>query len=185
MSGDNLVRHIKAVHDLLYTVCQEKKVQIEISERNLAEVVGHYNKDMEKLRDFHQGEGISANKRVAGLAFWIRRIKPISFACKIGQDREIPDINEKAAVWAAHKLLIFYCRREYALSMLRDIQIKDKEKKFEAYLIRYWRISEWYNYYNLIYNLRYRNFSPHHLSLLFDAMTTGFCLGFAPSEAKA
>ncbi|MBF0305000.1 MAG: hypothetical protein HQL41_05055 [Alphaproteobacteria bacterium] len=168
-------RHYQALHNLLFEVCRENHVQIEISQPKLVDAVVHYCRDMQKLDD-HQGPHISANKRIAGLVFWVRRIKPISFACKVNSEEEIQDINEQAAVWLAHRLLLIYCESKRACRIIQDCNVTKKRAEFDKYLRAHWRLDNWINYSSLVYSLRYRNFSPHHLTILFDTLTTGFVL---------
>ncbi len=168
-------RHYRALHNLLFEVCEEKNVQIELSQPKLVDAIVHYGRDMEKLDD-HQGSQISVNKRIAGLMFWIRRIKPISFACKVNSEEEIQDINEQVAVWLAHRLLLVYCENEHAGRIIRDCNVANKRSEFNNYLRVHWMLDNWFNYSSLVYSLRYRNFSPHHLAILLDTLTTGFVI---------
>ena len=168
-------RFCEVLHNLLCSVCTERNVQIVISPAALADVVLHHSGDMDKL-GAHQGTAISVNKRIAGLIFWIRRLKPITMACLTNFDGELQDINEQAAVWIAHRLLLAYCETQYAWEKLISLNIKDKKKEFGLYLQAYWSIGNWFNFTSLVYNLRYRNFSPHHLAILLDTLTTGFIL---------
>lgn len=175
MTEEQLALLSARLTNFLYGICAARGVQIEISEPRVAEVIVHFHKDNEKL-EYHQGEQISANKRIAGLVFWIRRIKPILFASKVNSDVEICDINEQVGLWAAHSLMAHYAGSEHAPEPLKSAAINDKAAEFRAYLYHYWRISGFYNYTSLVYSLRYRNFSPHHLAIVFDAITSGFVL---------
>lgn len=168
------------LYNILYAVCLKKNVQIEFSWDRLVEVVKHYNKDLAKL-EYHQGDEIATNKRIAGLAFWVRRIKPISFASKVNSDLEITDINEQASIWMAHHLMLFYCEGEQAPNHFRVV-VGPRRAGFLRYLIRYWMLSGGQNYLSLVYNLRYRNISPHHLALIFDAISSGYVLGLPPAK---
>jgi hypothetical protein len=182
-NGDKDALASASVHlyNLLYAVCCKKKIQVEISWDRAVEVVKHFNKDLAKL-EYHQGDEIATNKRIAGLAFWVRRIKPIAFASKVNSEKEITDINEQASVWMAHFLLLHYCEGDQAPSQFRMVT-GPRRLGFSRYLIRYWMLANNINYLSLIYNLRYRNISPHHLALILDAVCSGFVLSLPSHPA--
>lgn len=171
---DNQQKCALLLFNLLHSVCKENKVSICISRPKIVDAVIHYMRDIEKL-DEHQGASISVNKRIAGLMFWVRRIKPISYA-SVNSGDEIQDINEQASVWLAHRLLLVYCTNPHAMNLMASCNVKSKFAEFEKYLRAHWSISEHFNYSSLVYSLRYRNFSPHHLAIILDTLTTGFVL---------
>lgn len=175
ISQEKLVKTYQTLYNLIFEVCRKRNVRIVISTSKLADAITHHCRDMEKL-DEHQGPQISANKRIAGLVFWIRRIKPISFACTVTCKDEIQDINEQVSLWIAHNLLIRYCQDKNAPEIIKNLNIANKSGEFSQYLSAHWKIHNHFNYSSLIYSLRYRNFSPHHLAIIFDSITTGFVL---------
>lgn len=176
ITDDELALVSSRLVNFIYTICHKKDVQIEVSEQRTTEVIQHFYRDLEKLEFQHQGSSISTNKRIAGLVFWMRRIKPIVFACKVNSEHEICDINEQVAVWASHCLLIYYSVGNHSPEPMKSANISGKRSQFTDYLYHYWRINGSFNYTSLVYSLRYRNFSPHHLAILFDSITTGFVL---------
>lgn len=129
-------------------------------------------------------DGIRPAKFAAYLAFWMRKIKPISRAyyvdvCKKHDwapppQEEINDINEKVAVrmafnylWAFHDLghLTIHLGDD-------DVPIKRDAEGFKTEVASFCHqklgvdgecVLE-----TLIYDMRYRTFGPHHLVHLFD-----------------
>jgi hypothetical protein len=180
MPGDTAQRreHIRALHDMLLDACTVKGMAIELSLPRIGEIIQHNARDLERL-EAHQGEAPSATKRIAGLAFWIRRLKPIIYGCPAGdEETEIQDINEQAAVWVMCKLMIKYCDQPDVHPLVRSLQRTGGIKnRFSKYLAAHLGAgSEWVNFSSLVYSMRYRNFSPHHLAIYMDCIYTGFAL---------
>lgn len=173
--GKKLLKEYQAIYNIIYLSCEREGVNIEISRPRLADVTIHSQKDILKLED-HQGEKISPTKRIAGLAFWIRRIKPITRAYRKGSSKEIHDINEQCAIWIASRVLVDYAKPKNNNYIFKDIDNPNVHCMFREYLRKFWGIDDFYNYHMMVYSLHYRNFSPHHLSLLFDSIITGFRL---------
>lgn len=175
MSDDLAAVDALRLHNLLFALCKSRNVQIEVSDDCLVQVASHYHKDLSKL-EYHQGNEISVNKRIAGLSFWVRRLKPIRYAAKIHSDIEICDINEQVAVWLMAELLLRYADHPNATAIMRRANVNPRRPYLNDYLVRYWSAGDWFNYTSLIYNLRFRNISPHHMALLLDSITTGFVI---------
>lgn len=168
-------RHAVIVNNLLVRLCDEQGVGIHLSKRVLSEVCLNYVKEVEKIH-FHQGDDISATKRIVALAFWVRRLKPIYFAFSKKSNTEICDINEKVAIWVATSLLVDNRKNEYMPGHFRDIKLKDIWGEFFDYVSAYWEMGNYCNYRSLVYAMRNRNISPHHLALYFDSLISGFTL---------
>ncbi|SMF82047.1 hypothetical protein SAMN02982917_5283 [Azospirillum oryzae] len=175
MNSDRVALQAFRLRNFLFALCKRNKVQIELSDDCLVQVASHYQKDLGKL-EYHQGNEISVNKRIAGLAFWVRRLKPIRYAAKIHEDVEICDINEQVSVWLMHELLLRCADHRFAAAIMKDVDGGPRASRLQSYLAAYWKISDSFNYTSLIYNLRFRNISPHHMALLLDSITTGFVL---------
>lgn len=175
MGTDREDRAAVAIYNLMWRVCNSRQVQIEVSNPKVADAAIHFVRDIGKLDD-HQGSQISVNKRIAGLAFWIRRIKPITFACKVNDDTEIQDINEQVAIWISSLLMLHYCDSGKASKMLRGSNVPGKTDEFRKYISAHWSVDGYFNYSTLVYAMRYRNFSPHHIAIILDGITTGFVL---------
>lgn len=172
-------RDFAAIHNAIFYACQAKGVRVSVSRSRLADVAVHQRKDILKLMD-HQGESISVTKRVAGLAFWIRRIKPITYACRendpSGMERDIQDINEQCAIWIATSMLLKYAESKNKYYLFSSDTKNNWHKDFKNYIGKYWSIDQFSKYHLLIYSLHYRNFSPHHIALLLDSIVIGFRL---------
>ncbi|KAA0581570.1 hypothetical protein [Azospirillum sp. Sh1] len=175
MSEDRIAVDALRLHNLLFSLCRLKSVQIELSDDCLVQVASHYQKDLSKL-EYHQGNEISVNKRIAGLAFWVRRLKPIRFAAKVNSDAEICDINEQVSVWLMTDLLLRYADHPNTTAIMKRANVQPRRPDLQDYLAKYWQTCDWFNYTSLIYNLRFRNISPHHMALLLDSITTGFII---------
>jgi hypothetical protein len=174
-----------AIHNLLFSAATERRMDVKISRNVLKDVVVHYGRDLEKLHDHQKGE-VSLTKRIAGLAFWIRRLKPISIAYPKGhrhEDDEIQDANEQIALTIAMKLLLKTACHKKHLSVMKDLPESGRAVALSSFLTMYWSNHEGINYTNFIYSFRYRNFSPHHISLLFDSILTGFALSVHPEHS--
>lgn len=172
------------LQNLLVSVCDINGVRIRVSNARLLEVVGHFQKDLVKL-EYHQGDRKSLNKLIAGLAFWVRRLKPIIVSATKDSNAEVNDINEQAAVWMMHELLLHYCDSNNVANSVQQLPMRPRSSHLENYLGSYWSLDKNFNYTSLIYNLRYRNISPHHMALLLDSIMSGFVLKHTMSYSAA
>jgi hypothetical protein len=166
----------RVINNLIVDILEEMGLNISsvnLSQRTLKDIVTHYRNDIEKLKD-HQNDSISLTKRIAGIAFWIRRLKPISSAYLGG--REIQDINEQVCIQLAIRLLIVTADDPRNSKTMKAVQNAGKGNRLAPYLKKFFNSDNYSAYTNLIYSLRYRNWSPHHLAVLFDGTLTGFAI---------
>ena len=134
---------------------------------------------MKKLAH-HQKSSVSVSKKIGALVFWVRRLKPIAFACKVNSEVEIRDINEQVSVWLIHELLTYFISKQRIGKPVASVLPTVKKSDFTSYAYKYWTINSHYNYLNFVYALRYRSFSHHHISLYIEAILTGFALKHMP-----
>ena len=175
--SNRTIDNVIVLSNLITAVCEANNVKVYISKSRLLEVIIHFRKDLVKL-EYHQNRKIALNKHVAGLTFWIRRLKPIQKAHMIGDARDIRDINEQIAIWLMHELLVICADSSYVIKSVNEVPLSSsaRSKNIEEFLARYWFLDDYFNYTSLVYNLRYRNISPHHMALLLDAIVAGFVL---------
>lgn len=148
----------------------------------------HWKADMDRLRKADD-KGIRPAKHVAYLAFWIRKIKPITDAYKVEAVRnyktqgravpaeeEITDINERVAIRLAFEHLAGFARNGELLfhdeTQGEDRRITYNKQKFRDAVKRYSQqklgVDGKCVLDTLIHDMRYRAFGPHHLVHIFD-----------------
>lgn len=73
-------------------------------------------------------------------------------------------------------MLGHYSDSDIMPNSFRALSLPDKKLAFKRHLEAYWKLDNHYNYNALVYALRYRNISPHHMALYFDGLVSGFTL---------
>jgi hypothetical protein len=141
----------------------------------------HIHKNVTRLYETHQSAGTSLDAKVdplkiiANIAFWIRKLKPISgaFRTEPGQgDVEIVDINEKLSLYLAEALVTNAAYRGLLDDMKRNKDVSSR--LFANSIVEIFRnfddvistsdeptntIRE-----RMIYDMRFRTYGPHHFS---------------------
>ena len=135
--------------NLISRVSAEMRLQADISDNNLLEVVKRYEHDMERMSK-DQGPSIAPQKRIGVLVFWIRRLKPVHMAKPVGEHSirsEIQDINEQIAIRIATLLIVEAAEnRESQCEILSSIQAEKKIAEFEDFITHHWRANGYMNY---------------------------------------
>ena len=167
---------------------QDFKVKADLSKALFFDIARPWGNDIELISD-QDSDGIRPAKYVAYLAFWYRKIKPISFAYNFSDIEaarangfppapalEIVDINERLAIKVAFELLSDYVKAGKAI-------VHDGSNE-DGYVVHYdpegYRAAVM-NFCSrklgvdgdtvsgvLIRDMRYRSFGAHHLVHLFD-----------------
>ena len=141
----------------------------------------HIHKNISRLYETHQNAGNILDAKVdplkifANIAFWIRKLKPISSAFRVesvDEDVEIVDINEKLSLYLAEALVANAAYRGLLADMKRNLDISDRA--FATNIVEIFRnfddvISTSEEPTNtmrqrMIYDMRFRTYGPHHLS---------------------
>lgn len=151
-----------------------------VSLRCCEDIILHHERDLLRLRAI-QADGIHPTKHIGYLAFWVRKLKPISCAFptsliittddrhQIDEKEEIALINELAAVYLSQHLLMSYADD----GVIFQAENEKQKKTFMSALLKSMRFSILDDHAlgpstislltNIIYDMRYRTFGPHHL----------------------
>lgn len=164
-------------------VCDEMNVHANYSRALFHDLFLRYMSDIDKQSE-HDDSDVRPAKRAAYLAFWIRKVKPISNAYYLDDihqngrntpwTSEIVDINERLAIRLA---FWFIC----AFNQMGKLKIHknddDKAIPFDEKIFKK-VMSEYCNQKlgidgksvleTLIHDMRYRSVGPHNLAYLFD-----------------
>jgi hypothetical protein len=150
-----------------------------VSYRICEEIIIHYRRDMNRLRAVHH-KLIHPTKHCSYLAFWIRKLKPVSnaFPTSIappGEElafldpaQEVTDINEKLAL---------FCAMRYLHDYIKNGIVPRNASNYDVYVQKYiLAVETFFNsiddtedamgnrFQSLVYDLRFRTFGPHHLT---------------------
>ncbi|WP_339163598.1 hypothetical protein [Methylobacterium bullatum] len=145
------------------------------------QIIIHHFRDMDRLYAVHQ-KLVQPSKHIAYLAFWIRKLKPVSQAYKKASvtkygskerliaefpQEEVEDVNEKCSLYYAVALLNTFLQSG-------NIKVPSGMTKV-AYTTRLANIMGDYfrgddssgmnlgnRYEAVLYDMRYRTFGPHH-----------------------
>jgi hypothetical protein len=168
-------------------------VEAEISKAQLYDIAWRWKIDMNRISRSAKS-GVRPAKHSAYLAFWIRKLKPISqayflrdiksaLAAKSSVDptREIIDINERAAIRMAFSYLGGFGKAGkiviHNASDDKFLALKYEDSKYrqsvESYLNKKLGINGMTVSEKLIDDMRYRSFGPHHLVHIFDQFVFG------------
>lgn len=168
------------LHDAIVGLLRKLNVSAHISYAITEEIAIHFWRDLERLYAIHH-EQINVTKSCSYIAFWVRKLKPISDAYPLqayeglGTDEqpnleyEITDINEQASL-------------HLSLTLLRNC-IEDNRITGEAgigqvkMLAAFDKVSEDYltsvvedgtsmgpRFDSMVYDMRFRTYGPHHLT---------------------
>lgn len=174
-----------------------------VSKLRLCEVITHWQKDVHRLAEVHNGN-VNPAKFISYLSFWIRKIKPISDAYHIqditpdeeGNDtapytKEFTDINERIAILLAMSQLLTHA----TFGTLDNVNPEDPACN-DIITQRVIGLKSFFNqsmhfpadvgsmmgsnYHSFIYDMRYRTYGPHHLTTW---LNQALCAS-RPSSAK-
>ena len=167
------------IYGALIDILEKMKMNAHVSYRVTEEIVIHFWRDIERLYAIHH-EQIHVTKTCSYIAFWVRKLKPISDAYPIealtGLDEsqgppvgaEITDINEQVAL-------------HLSLTVMR-ICIRDGNVRVSSFpkgdvLQAFDRVSGDYltsevedgmsmgsRFASMVYDMRFRTYGPHHLT---------------------
>lgn len=168
------------IFDALVDILKGMSVDAYLSYRIVEEVVVHFWRDMERLYAIHH-EHVHVTKACSYVAFWVRKLKPISDAHPekifqiIGEDAtpplsaELTDINEQVAIHLAIRLL----RNCIEDNRVIDIEGRTREQVLETFdeVVENYLVSEiedgmsmGLRFQSIVYDMRFRTFGPHHLT---------------------
>jgi hypothetical protein len=163
-------------------------IRADLSKNLFFDAALHWKEDMDRLYK-KDDKGIRPAKHVAFMAFWIRKIKPITGAyyhhtvmqyatqgkC-IPPEEEIIDVNERVAIRLAFDQLAGFAENGELLfhdgETGQDRKLAYDKASFMQAVDRYCRQKHGVDgkcvLETLIYDMRYRSFGPHNLVHIFD-----------------
>ena len=133
---------------------------------------------MDRLYATHH-ERVHATKACSYLSFWVRKLKPISDAYpatalpvegeEIPFEAEVLDINEQVAIHLAIKLAricVSDGHVKFSDTLSRSEVLKVFDRTAKEYLVSSFEdgMSMGIRFENLVYDMRFRTFGPHHLT---------------------
>lgn len=150
-----------------------------VSMHTCQEVIVHHERDLMRLGSLHPN-GIHPSKHIGYLAFWIRKLKPVSNAYPLSvvseyEDGIIPDGKE---VLAINEILSIYVAKHLTISYIEDGHIEptlttNLRQQFIKNIVNLMtdvlsaRIDAGHMqgsvFRAFIYDARYRTFGPHHV----------------------
>ena len=198
MRTPSTVAEIAAVtQSLIFRICSGWDLEVEISPNKILETARFLVRDLERLVE-RQGDSVSIYKYAGYWAFWIRKIKPITFA--IPSDRtslsiagtvrsfdlqhEHTDINERVSLEIAIALIKRH-RLENQTSGADSVRAACSGRGMcngqiclEKFWDQYTRFNdgEFSNY--LFYSMRFRTFGPHHYVMLMQSLVFAACKAY-------
>lgn len=166
------------LYQAILNILDENSVDADVSFKVCEEVVVHYRRDMERLYATHHKQ-VHPTKHCSYLAFWIRKLKPISnaFPCSSIKDEEgnrpvgdeYTTINEQVSLFCALRSLHDYI----AAGVVPLPGSHAPEQWLERYRLAVAaylssdvdaELSMGDRFESLVYDLRFRTFGPHHLT---------------------
>lgn len=181
------------LHGFICKYLRHLAVEAEISKAQLYDVAWRWKIDMNRISKSAKS-GVRPAKHSAYLAFWIRKLKPISRAYylhdiksamtannSIDPTKEIIDINERAAIRMAFAYLAGFGKAGKIIihdtSDDKFLALKYEDLKYresvDAYLKKKLGLNGMTVSEKLIDDMRYRSFGPHHLVHIFDQFVFG------------
>ena len=166
-----------AIQDIVF---KKLSVDAHVSYRVTEEVMIHFWRDLERLYAIHH-RLVHVTKSCSYLAFWVRKLKPISDAFPKAvnarleddgvppPDAEIVDINEQVAIHLSIRLLR-NCIRDGRILSLKGIDAAEVLGVFDAVVEDYLTseieedMSMGLRFESMVYDMRFRTFGPHHLT---------------------
>ena len=163
-----------SIFDALLDILKKMSVNGHVSYRVVEEVVVHFWRDMERLYAIHH-EHVHVTKSCSYVAFWVRKLKPISDAYPekifaiIGEDSkpplnaEITDINEQVSIHLAIRLLRNCIRDNRVIDIegkTREQILKTFDEVVEDYLVSEIEdgMSMGLRFQSIVYDMRFRTF---------------------------
>ena len=175
--------HTPPLFEAIQDVLAELGVSAHVSFAVCEEAIIHHGRDIDRLYVTHH-KLVHPTKHCSYLAFWVRKLKPISRAfpkdvLKNVPDGESPeisseitDINEQVSIHIALRSLALYIKDGHII--LQDIPSKKEallvfQKVVRAYLLSKTEdgMSMGNRFSMLTYDMRFRTFGPHHLTHVF------------------
>lgn len=153
---EKIINRFNTLYDYLDTFIDENELsdKVYISVILLEQVVVDYFVDIFRLKKFHHIEKINDNKIHAYTAYWLAKEKVIQILPSEETDQRLTAVNE----WMVTSYLISYLLSEKGKSIILN------ENNIKAIT----EIKE-----NLLYSLRYRNFSPNMFETILVAFSAG------------
>jgi hypothetical protein len=130
----------------VFKVNQGISSEIVIDDSIMFDVCHRYAEDIERLKRFNNLKSLEITKRMAFLAFWIRKLKPLHYEGNVAEKFPLNYLNEHFGLTVA---LI-------SLEIGYPFPIK-LEQRFYA---------------DTLHEFRYKSVSPHSLNIIFKAIVT-------------
>lgn len=122
--------------------------EIVIDDSIMFDVCHRYRDDIERLKKFNSLTSLEITKRMAFLAFWIRKLKPLHYEGKVTATFPLNYLNEHFGLTVALISLEIGCPFPIKL-----------EERFYA---------------DTLHEFRYKSVSPHSLNIILKAIVTDF-----------
>ena len=172
---------------------QQRPIKAEVSIALLYDVATYWKSDTRRIQAF-ETNGMRPTEHAAYLAFWIRKLKPISqafYLCDVDTSqtagtpidptKEIIDINERAAIRLAFAHFAGCCKHGKIITHSpvtgEFLALKYEDSAFGSSVQKYLGQKLDMNgktvMDKLIHDMRYRSFGPHHLVHIFDQFIFG------------
>jgi hypothetical protein len=168
------------IYEALQDILKMMSVNAHVSYRVVEEVVIHFWRDVERLYAIHHDQ-VHVTKSCSYVAFWVRKLKPISDAypseiferigdeAKPALDDEITAINEEVAILLAIRLLRHCIEDNRVIEILGKSRVqilKTFDEVAEDYLVSEIEdgMKMGLRFQSMVYDMRYRTFGPHHLT---------------------
>jgi hypothetical protein len=170
--------HTPPLFNSIKDVLIELDVRAAVSFPVCEEIIIHHGRDIDRLYATHH-QYVHPTKHCSYLAFWIRKLKPISDAYPLSAiedpipfSESITDINEKVALFIGLRSLCKYVRDgDITLPKMlsEEKRISIFTKLTEEYLDSSAEdgMSMGNRFVMLTYDMRFRTFGPHHLTHVF------------------
>lgn len=167
------------LYDALLELLRKLGVDAHVSYLVVEEVAIHFWRDIERLYVTHH-EQVHVTKSCSYIAFWVRKLKPISDAYPVAvlaasddkppsPDAEITDINEQVSVHLSLSLLR-NCIEDNRIIQISGVEtpgvIEAFDKVSEDYLTSEIEdgMSMGLRFESMVYDMRFRTYGPHHLT---------------------
>jgi len=168
------------LYDLVVDLLQKLNTSAHVSYAITEEIAIHFWRDLERLYAIHH-EQINVTKTCSYLAFWVRKLKPVSDAYPLqayegldadeqpNREYEVTDINEQISLHLSLTLLR-HCLEDSRITEAANIDREEIlaafDKVSEEYLTSVVEdgMSMGLRFDSMVYDMRFRTYGPHHLT---------------------
>lgn len=182
-SQDEVKELAETAHRLIESYLREIDVSAIISRKTVVELAYFFYRDIYRIK-VQQNDQVTAAKFAGYLGFWIRKLKPISQAFKVGTDTEDPnleilEINELAGLQVSINVLIEDGKGGSETQLHDPVRRNCQDNTCDGkvclteYVRLYFGLPTNVDY--ILYSMRHRTFGPHHLVNSLEHLVFGAC----------